>query len=57
MASWVHLLIAPADYFEGGSFAARVIQEAASIPIEIVLELGSGGGNDASQLKAHFQAV
>ena len=31
------------------------MREAASIPIVTVLELGSGGGNNASHLKAHFQ--
>ena len=54
LASWFHLLTAPADYAEEASFAANVIQEAASIPIETVLELGSGGGNNGSHLKARF---
>ena len=55
LASWFHLLTAPADYAEDASYAARVIQEAASIPIKAVLEMGSGGGNSASHLKANFQ--
>ena len=55
LASWFHLLTAPYDYIEDASFAARVMQKAASIPINTVLELGSGGGNSASHLKGHFQ--
>ena len=55
LASWFHLLTAPSDYAEDASYAALVIQEAASIPIKAVLELGSGGGNNASHLKANFQ--
>ena len=55
LASWFHLLTAPSSYAEAASYAALVIQEAATIPIKTVLELGSGGGNNASHLKARFQ--
>ena len=55
LASWFHLLTAPSDYAEDASYATHVIQEMASIPIKAVLELGSGGGNNASHLKANFQ--
>ena len=55
LASWFHLLTAPADYAESASYAVHVIQEATAIPIKTVLELGSGGGNNASHLKAHVQ--
>ena len=55
LASWFHLLTAPSEYAETASYATQVIREAASIPIETVLELGSGGGNTASHLKAYFR--
>jgi ubiquinone/menaquinone biosynthesis C-methylase UbiE len=55
LASWFHLLTAPASYGDGAAYASRVMQEAASIPIDTVLELGSGGGNNASHLKAKFE--
>ena len=54
LASWFHLLTAPASYAETASYAAQVLQEAASIPVKTVLELGGGGGNSASHLKARF---
>ena len=55
LASWFHLLTAPSSYVEDASYASHVMQEAASIPINTVLELGSGGGNNASHLKAKFE--
>ena len=55
LASWFHLLTSPSEYAEDASYAALAIQKAASIPIKTVLELGSGGGNNASHLKANFQ--
>ncbi len=55
LASWFHLLSSPADYAEEAEFARSLLTGAAAAPIETVLELGSGGGNNASHLKAHFQ--
>jgi SAM-dependent methyltransferase len=55
LASWFHLLSSPADYAEEAEFARKLIVEASSTPPTTVLELGSGGGNNASHLKAHFQ--
>ena len=55
LASWFHLLTSPSEYAEDASYAARAIQGAALIPIKTVLELASGGGNNASHLKAHFR--
>src|SRR5215475_12458950 len=55
LASWFHLLSSPADYAEEAEFARNLIMEANSTLPITVLELGSGGGNNASHLKAHFQ--
>jgi SAM-dependent methyltransferase len=54
LASWWHLLSAPAGYAEEAAFCCRVLTEACDEPPQTVLELGSGGGNNASFLKAHF---
>src|SRR5690349_18249414 len=55
LASWFHLLTAPKDYAEEAEFCRKTILAAASRPIRTVLELGSGGGNNAFHLKADFQ--
>ncbi|MGI9649550.1 MAG: shikimate kinase, partial [Acidimicrobiia bacterium] len=53
LADWFHLLTAPADYEEEAAFYLARLQEAATRPIETLLELGSGGGNNASHMKRH----
>jgi len=55
LASWFHLLSSPSDYAEEAEFARNLIVEASSTLPNSVLELGSGGGNNASHLKAHFR--
>ena len=55
-ASWFHLLTAPADYAEEAAFYWNAICSAGSAPPRTLLELGSGGGNNASHLKAHLQS-
>src|SRR5436309_14088852 len=55
LASWFHLLSSPPDYAEEAEFARSLLVEASSTPPVTVLELGSGGGNNASHLKAHFK--
>jgi SAM-dependent methyltransferase len=55
LASWFHLLTAPEDYAEEAALYRRLLTEASDGPIRTVLELGSGGGNNASHLKAHFE--
>jgi hypothetical protein len=55
LSSWYHLLSAPADYAEEADFARRLITEASPTFPATMLELGSGGGNNASHLKAHFK--
>jgi SAM-dependent methyltransferase len=54
LASWWPLLSAPADYGEESAFYRRTLVDAAELEIRSVLELGSGGGNNASHLKRHF---
>ena len=54
LAPWFHVLTAPEEYSETATYAASVIEETAAIPVTTVLELGSGGGNTASHLKARF---
>ena len=55
LASWWHVLSAPADYAEEAEFYRKVILSYSSTPPKTMLELGSGGGNNASHLKQHFQ--
>lgn len=55
LASWWPLLSAPADYAEEADFYRRVLEAAEVDPVETVLELGSGGGNNASHLKRRFR--
>ena len=55
LASWFHLLSSPPDYAEEADFACKLLMEPGTAPPRTVLELGSGGGNNASHLKAHFE--
>jgi SAM-dependent methyltransferase len=54
LAGWFHLLTAPEDYAEEAEVYRSMLLGVAEIPVRAVLELGSGGGNNASHLKAHF---
>ena len=53
-AGWFHLLTAPGDYAEEAALYRRLLAAAAG-EIGAVLELGSGGGNNAYHLKAHYE--
>ena len=55
LAKWWPLLSAPEDYAEEAEIFREVLERAAQFPVSTVLELGSGGGNNASHLKAHFK--
>jgi len=55
LASWFHLLSAPEDYAEEAEFYRKTIMAACETPPHTLLEIGSGGGNNASHLKAHFR--
>jgi SAM-dependent methyltransferase len=54
LASWFHLLTSPEEYAEEAEIYRQLLVGAADEPIRTVLELGSGGGNNASHLKRHF---
>ena len=55
LAEWFHLLTAPDDYAEEAEFYRQVIGTTSEQKPQTMLELGSGGGNNASYLKHHFQ--
>jgi SAM-dependent methyltransferase len=55
LAEWFHLLTAPAEYAEEAEFYRKQLSAACDCPPRTVLELGSGGGNNASHMKAHFK--
>lgn len=54
LAPWWPLLSAPEEYAEEAEVYRRVLVDSAHIPVREVLELGSGGGNNASHLEADF---
>ncbi len=55
LAPWWPLLSAPAEYAEEAELYRRTLAGAGDPPPRTLLELGSGGGNNASHLKAHFR--
>ncbi len=57
LAAWWPLLSAPADYAEEAAGYQRILLEGCEQPTPTLLELGSGGGNNASHLKARFSMV
>ncbi|OLC75298.1 MAG: methyltransferase type 11 [Acidobacteria bacterium 13_1_40CM_4_65_8] len=57
LAAWWPLMSAPEDYAEEAAFYQRTLLEACERSPRTLLELGSGGGNNASFLKARFSVV
>ena len=57
LASWWPLLGAPEDYAEEAVFYREAIISNCRAQPRTVLELGSGGGNSASHLKASFRTT
>ena len=55
LAAWWPLVSAPAEYAEEAGIAAEAMLGGARGPVRRVLELGCGGGNNASHLKARFE--
>jgi SAM-dependent methyltransferase len=53
LAPWFPILTAPEDYAHEASVYRKMLETLAPPP-KTLLELGSGGGNNASHLKAHF---
>jgi ubiquinone/menaquinone biosynthesis C-methylase UbiE len=52
---WWPVLSTPEEYAEEAEIYRDTLVTSASAPIHTLLELGSGGGNNASHLKKHFQ--
>lgn len=57
LSSWWPLLSQPDEYIEEAAFYAKTLLAAGGLPARTVLELGSGGGNNASHLKSQFELV
>jgi len=55
LAAWWPLLSPPEEYAEEAAFYALVLQAYSRDPIGTLLELGSGGGSNASHLKEKFE--
>jgi ubiquinone/menaquinone biosynthesis C-methylase UbiE len=57
LAAWWPVLSPSDDYAEEAEFFRRTIVSASAFPPETMLELGSGGGNNASHPKSHFRVT
>ena len=55
LAEWWPIFSGPDEYREEAAFFARVLKESCNPAPRTLLELGSGGGNNASHLKSHFK--
>lgn len=57
LAGWWPLLSPPPDYEEEAAFYLEKLRAACNGPVNTLLELGSGGGNNASHMKAGIRMV
>lgn len=57
LASWWHLLSPPDEYREEADFFLDLLDDIIASPPVTLLELGSGGGNNALYLKKSFATV
>lgn len=57
LASWWPLMSSPEDYAEEAAFYREALVGGCEGEVRTVLELGSGGGNNASHMKGHFAMV
>lgn len=55
LAPWFHLLTAPEEYADEAEVYRGLLEDRADGEVRTVLELGSGGGNNASYLKRRFE--
>ena len=55
LASWWPILSDPADYRDEAPLVRRLLIDNCAAPPRTLLELGSGGGNNASHLKGDFE--
>ena len=54
-SGWWPVMSDPADYDEEAAIYHEALTGASGAVVREVLELGSGGGNNASHLKAHYR--
>ncbi len=57
LASWWQLMSPASEYAEEAEFYTNTLNNAAVDRIRTLLELGSGGGNNASHMKSHFKEM
>ena len=57
LAEWWPLMSAPEDYEEEAAFYFAAMSQAAATPIDTMLELGSGGGNNAMHMKTFVKTL
>ena len=57
LAKWWQLMSPASEYAEEAAFYTKTLSDAARHPVETILELGSGGGNNASHMKQHFKEM
>jgi SAM-dependent methyltransferase len=57
LASWWPLMSAPSEYVEEAAIYWRALLAGSRRPVRTLLELGSGGGNNASHLAPHFASM
>ena len=57
LASWWPLMSPPREYAEEAAFYCRGLDTAARHPIETIVELGAGGGNNASHMKHRYKEM
>ncbi|MBA2669328.1 MAG: class I SAM-dependent methyltransferase [Gemmatimonadetes bacterium] len=57
LSTWWPLISSPDEYAEEATFFRAALIQACERPPGTLLELGSGGGNNASHLKQHFEVV
>src|SRR5215204_4107077 len=57
LAPWFHLLTQPSDYADEAAQIVRLVEASVDGPAETLLELGSGGGNNAAHLKSRFRCT
>ena len=57
LGTWWPLLSPPEDYLDEAHHFHQVLLAAGMPPAPTLLELGSGGANNAVHLKAHFSQV
>jgi trans-aconitate methyltransferase len=57
LAGWFHLLTTPDDYAEEAAEIVRLAEATGEGELTTLLELGSGGGNNASHLKRRFDCT